>query len=549
MSFSAVIIGIAFWVCNIILCGILYGLPDLSAPIQSVSGFIGSALPLSIWQYLLLFVASKATVYIILGLFFLWFAQTSRFAVLMYIKIIILFLVSAAVYLLTPAYSGLSMLRYVNIIHFILVTPIYKYYYNLNIFSLPVNIILIFALASVACIAILILINTLRFCRNDVAGMEKLPYFQHIIKTRRANGSVLYHELYKILVANKGFIVMLLLLGFQMFSFYNRTNTVVGDAYYYRQYMQALEGPDTEAKRVLLKKEEDRFSEIDERVAEVIERYAAGEISYSEYEQSLDFFSNEQKTRRAFTMVLNRVQYMNDKKENNCEGVWFVYEKGWDFLTGGADTGSWQDMVNALAIAIAIIASCSAVFAGEFSSGMIRIISTCKGGRLETLKNKIRVCLALTFILLIFTYLPDIVYSMKYYGLDSISAPLVSLPNMSAFPSSIPVWLYIAFLLTARFAAMAAVMFIVLFVSAASKDTVKCIIMTTAGVIIPLLLRLLGIKIVDYFSLNHFLATNTLLNNGIASSGLNTLFILHSLIMPVLIILFIHKSLQTRFAE
>ena len=549
MSFSAVTIGVIFWVGNIVLCCVLYGLPDLNAPIQSISGFVGSVLPISILQYLLLFVFSKTTVYIVLGLFFLWFAQTSRFAVLIYIKVIILFLVSTTAYLLMPAYSALSMLRYINIINFMLTTPIYRYYYNLNIFSFPISMILIFALISVLCILILILVNILCFCRNDVSGMEKLPYFWQIKKTLRANTSILYHELYKILVANKGLMVILLLLGFQMFSFFNRTNAVVGDAYYYKQYMQALEGPDTEEKRALLKMEMDRFAEIDERIQEVNKKFAAGEISIREYEQSLGFYSNEQKTRRAFTMVLDRVQYMNDKKENTVEGLWFVYEKGWEFLTGGADTGARQDIVNALAMVIAMITTYSAVFAGEFSSGMIRIISTCKGGRLEVMKNKIRVCLALTLIFMIITYLPDIVYSMKNFGIDSISSPLASLPDMTAFPLSFPVWLYLTLLLIARFMVMTAVMFVILFVSTVSKDTVKCIVISTASFIIPLLLHMLGIKTVDYFTLNRFLTVNPLLNNGIASQWLNILLISLSLVIPISIILFMYYSLKKRFAE
>jgi len=313
--------------------------------------------------------------------------------------------------------------------------------------------------------------------------------------------------------------------------------------------MQVLEGPETEEKQVLLIKEADRFVEIDERIQEVIENYAAGKISHREYEQSLNFYSSEQKTRRAFEMVLDRVQYMDDKKASTGEGLWFVYEKGWDFLTGGVGSGASQDILNALVMAIAMIASYSAVFASEYSSGMIRIINTCKAGRLEAMKRKIRVCLSLTFVFLIIAYLPDIVYSMKYYSLDSIFAPLASLPNMTAFPFAIPVWLYLALLLIARFAVMAAVMFIVLFVSAVSKDTVKCIVITTVIIVVPLIIHLLGIKIVDYFSLNHFLAANTLLNNGIASSGLNITLILFSLIIPVLIILFVYKFLQKRFGE
>ena len=549
MSLTTVIISIIFWASNIILCGVLYGFSDFGAPIQSVAGFIGSILPFSILRYLLLFVISKTVVYIILGLFFLWFAQTSRFAVLIYIKIIILFLLSLAVYLLTPAHSGLIMLRYINIIHFMLVTPIYKYYYNLNIFSFPVNMILIFVISSILLIAVLIWVNTLCFCENDVVEMERLPYFRRTRTKKRANVSVLHHELYKTLIANKALIVMILLLGFQVFSLINRTNPVVGDEYYYRQYMRALEGPQTEAKHELLSKEADRFLNIDTQIQTVNEKYAAGEISRLEYEQSLRYYSNEQITRQAFSMVLDRVQYMHDKREETGAEVWFVYEKGWDYLFGGAYTGAWLDMVNALAMVIAMIASYSAVFSNEFSSGMIRVISTCKGGRLETVKKKIRICLAWASVILIVSYLPDILFAWKYCGLHSISSPLASLPNMTAFPIFIPLWLYLAVLVITRFVVMTAVMFIILFVSTISRDTIKCIVILTAGIIVPLFLHLLGLEIVDYFSLNLFLASNMLLNNRIAAPGLNVLFILFSLLLPFLIILFASKSLKKRFAE
>lgn len=133
-----------FWGSNIFVSCIKNGSLPLSVSIQSITSFTTSTLAISTGQYLLLFLVSKICIYSLIGMIFLFIALISKKTIELYFLTILLFGISFTLYLTIPDNSTFTILKYINIIPYLLVNPIYQTYLNLNIIGYPINTITIF---------------------------------------------------------------------------------------------------------------------------------------------------------------------------------------------------------------------------------------------------------------------------------------------------------------------------------------------------------------------------------------------------------------------
>lgn len=182
----------------------------MDVQLQSIGGYSGSALNVTVLQYWILFLCSKILVYFFIGLVFFYFALASTSVVLLYIRSVLLFAVSFVLYWAINGNSSLQLLKYMNIINFVQVTPIYQYYFNLNIFSRPVNIVSVFFIScTLFCIVVFSLSLNIFSSRDSVLTLKSHSFFRKKQK-ERCRTSLLYHEAYKLLAIQKAFWILLL---------------------------------------------------------------------------------------------------------------------------------------------------------------------------------------------------------------------------------------------------------------------------------------------------------------------------------------------------
>ena len=137
---ATAVISTAFFAENYIVSGWQYGFARLEIPLQAIAGYSGSALHRNLGEYLLIYLFSKVMAAFLLGLFFFLFSLTAKTVPLYYIRVVAFLGISYLLYAFLPGGGIVQILKYGNIIPFLLVTPIYQYYFNLNIAGFPVEI-------------------------------------------------------------------------------------------------------------------------------------------------------------------------------------------------------------------------------------------------------------------------------------------------------------------------------------------------------------------------------------------------------------------------
>lgn len=528
---SVFLFTLLFWGGNLLITTCKYGAVDLGACLQSIGGYAGSALNVTVLQYWILFLLSKMLVYFLVGLLFFYFALASKSVVMLYVRSILLFAVSVVLYYAVDGNSAFQLLKYMNIVNFVQVTPIYKYYFNLNIFSRPVNIVSVFGFSCTLFCIIVFLVNLHIFeSRDSVLTLKSQSFFRKK-KKERCHTNPAYHEAYKLFVVQKAFWILILFLCLQGYLFIQREPYIGATERYYKNYMQTLQGEVTDKMRTVLAGEEERLASFTSMKMEAEEDFAREDISLQEYHAIQKLVDENTKGLEAFRRVQQHFAYVEEQGRETGEVPWMVYETGYEKLTGNSYVGYEDDMKNAAVLLLAMIATFTGFFAAEYSSGMIHIISCCQLGRENTVKTKLMVAFPLYTALFMITYLPDFITVYTQYGLPCGNAELISIPTLSGFLMDMKLWQYLVLLYVYRYIVFLCILLFMFMVSAFLKDTGTTLLILSIVLVVPTFLNIIGLGWADYFSLNAFVSGNILLNN--LESGRQALLLLFPIALGI----------------
>lgn len=204
-----------FWGCNAFTAALKFGRLDFSAPLQSVYGYDGSILPLTIGQYLLLFLLCKMIVYTAVSFLMLGIALKTKYTIRVYIYTLFTFLLSFALYHFIDGNSSLQIFHYLNLIPLIRANDVFRFYFNLNFFQTPVNIIPLSVSFLVLLLLMFMAFNIYTFSSDkwDSSILQKKRLFRN---SGRIPGTSLFcHELYRLLISQKGIFIFVLLFALQ----------------------------------------------------------------------------------------------------------------------------------------------------------------------------------------------------------------------------------------------------------------------------------------------------------------------------------------------
>lgn len=514
LLFSVILFTLLFWGGNLMIATLKYGMVNMDAYLQSIQGYIGSALHVTILQYWILFLLSKMFIYFFIGLLFFCFALASKSVVMLYIWSLLLFAVSVVLYWAVDGNSSFQILKYMNIANFVQVTPVYQYYFNLNIFSWPVNIIFIFVSSCTLFCMIVFFLNLHIFKNQDsVIALKSRSLFRKKQKKQYCT-NLLYHESYKLLAVQKAFLLLILFVCLQGYLFLQKDPYIGTNERNYKNYMQTLAGEVTDKTRAVIAREEERFASFTLMRMEAEQNFTEGSISLQEYNAIQKLADDNTRGQEAFTRVLEHFSYVEEQGQKTGETPWMVYETGYEMLTGNSYAGYEDDMKHAAMILIAMIAAFSAFFATEHSTGMIHIISCCKLGRTTTVKTKLKVALPVYTAVFLIGYVPDFIAVWNQYGLPCWNARLNAIPTLSEVPfAHMKLWQYLVFLYAYRYLVFFCILLFIFLFSAFLKDTGTTLLILSIVLVIPTFLHIIGIRWIDYFSLNAFVSGNILLNN------------------------------------
>ncbi len=504
---GSICVNLSFWGENLLLSCLQYGAPVWRSPIQSVEGYENCVLQVTVGEYLMLFLTGKILTVFLLALIFTFFCLRFRRSALIFLAAGLLMALSLA---LCQSGDGRFVFQYINLIPLMQVNPIFQTYFNLNLFSWPVNRIPL----SLGVVAVL----TVFFLAADLYGFGcQKPSSVNSKRKRKKKtlpgfprGGLLGQEVYKCLIMQKGLLMVMIFAALQGYLFFQDGEYPGADEIYYRQYMEQLSGPVTEEKLATLRRENARLRSWEKTLEEGRRKYENHEMAEGEWNALLQTVQNNTRSSAAFSRVAARWIYLKEYGKKTGENPGFVYETGYESLAGLGKEGYDEDMQQGIRLLVISLALCSGTFTVEFSDGMIQLLGGTVRGRMETVNRKLVLLTALSVLLFLMTYLPDLIKIIQTCGLPQLHTSCGAIPSMASFPMKL--WQYLALLYLLRYLFYFCILLMIAALSIWLKDTGKTMAVASLFFLFPQMLHLLGITLADCVSFNVFLSGNLFLH-------------------------------------
>jgi hypothetical protein len=479
---------VLFYGCSLAFYGGVYGLGNVNAPLQSYAPFIGSALPLTGLQYLIISYGAKAVVSFFIGTIIVLLSILAKQS---YLPAIVSTAFLGLCYGLTsmiPAVSGINWLKYLNPYGLLQTDKLYGGYINLNFFGRPISCHKAAEALLAAALVLLcfLCLASFKFTRN--MGLKELHLTQWLKKLSIVNfhphTSLLRYEGYKIFVTAG---VLPILLVFGTFLVYN-----TGKASYYissgerrySSYMEYLAGPLNDEKASYLEDENAMYEDAMKQVQLINEMEESGEISSSAadslrlpYQSTLSFYG-------AFQRAWEKYRYIQSHPKAE-----FVYETGYMLLLG---LSSDNAVLRFLLLTVVITFCLGNVYAMEHKHDMYRMIASTSKGRRRVSLCKLIISLIITvhcFLAVEGAYLTGVARS---YPLPEIASPVTSIMAYSYLPDSMPIWAFIGIIAIIRLAAVMTSALIILLISSKLHSSLQGIFLSVLALGLSPILYIMG---------------------------------------------------------
>lgn len=443
VSVSA-IISLVFYLSNILVSGALFGFGDLSRNIQSDSNFINCALNVTMLEYIFIWLAGKVLLFVsftlLISFIFVAIKTTSKTYAVIAAFLVFEFFTDYFI----DGNSVFGVLKYLNFIYLMTGNNIFGYYINVNIFSVPVNISIIFFVVSALMIVIGFAGSCILFAKfPQNTGTSKLlsKTVELINKHRHIRGSVKIFngEAYK---HYKTSFAIFAIIGLIIFGYFNLTENLEitytdVSQHAYCDYMTVLEGELDEEKYQYIEDEQQYFDELTLQQAEISNDSS---LSAQEKEQKLfaisSIFENKGK---AFNDVLEQVAYAEEKAEQIGEKPALINE-----LVNRSLTRNTFREWKYLTLLLAVVVFCTSnIFACDYKNSMVNLMRSNKYGKGRLLLVKLSVVCLTTVISYILIYLPYMINFVNTFTASSFDLPLAFARNFSMLTSGITVFEYI----------------------------------------------------------------------------------------------------------
>ncbi len=481
---------IIFYCVSLVFSYYSMGAFNLSANLQSVSVYIESCLNISIAQYIVLSIITKAVVLFGIGTILISFSILSNIMVVPFLIGFVIVGVSTMMYVWIPAGSSWSIFKYLNPVGIIKTQNLYGGYLNFNLFGYPVSRqLLSFIVLMLLCI-VGIVSDLLLFWRMQDCEIRKiqLPF----LLSFKPHVYILWHESYKILITNHAliiFLIVVLLLGAKSFE---QTYKPSEKEQYYQDIMRKLEGELTEEKELLVLSEQKRYKEAFQKIDEIDEMVNAKELS-EDMANTLKYQAN---ITLSFYPAFQRVetQYQHIKEYGGA----FVYDTGYLYLFG-----VWENVfyIHFLVLSIGIILVTSGAMSMEYQADSLYLIGVTKAGKRKIFVYKFLICISMASILTLVPIICRAIHIACVYPMSSIGATIQNISYYSHFLFSLPIGGFILLFVFSQIVTSILIVVITLALSIWRKSQTQTIFFALLILVVPMILKLLGFEIAKWFSL------------------------------------------------
>lgn len=504
---------------NLIIAGGIYGLGNLSRPIQSLNGFIGCNLKISVFQYLIIYVFFKFIAVFAIGAVLSLIAVNTKNTVSFYGISAIILIAEGALYTVIHPLSVYSIFRYINLISFTKVNEIFCNYKNINFWEYPIPLIP----TSIGALLIIMLVcaalSAFLYAKKRNLEFRKIGFKFKIGKGNRMH-SRLYYTLYKSLFLQKGIFVVaafIVISAFANESFIKKYDYV---DVYYQYYTKQLEGEIDSETETFMVSEAQRFEDLNAQAEELMQ-------TSNGFSAELNDIQKQLAPSAGFYLLQERYEQIK-----NVPNARIFYDTGYKRALGIA--GYDDDMKYALVAMLLCIFLVSPLIANDNKYRMKSVINSTASGNKSYIRRNILTACIYGLISALLWIIPYAVTISRYYGYDGLGGSVRSITDFIDFPLNLTVWQYILIICLLRITAVIISSLVMLWISSKCRNITSAILINFAVFALPIIIYLLGAKIMVNVGFSPLLSVNAILNDT---------SLIHCIIPFILLVLIIKTKL------
>ena len=466
------------------------GLGDLTAALPSLAPYMQTSLEISVGEFLLLGVLTKTVCIFAAGLFLTACAVFASHSFVPWLAGVGFLGVNGLLYVLIQSYSRLNLLKYLSFFGVLRTDEIYGNYLNLDLAGFPVSRMictwLVLAMGILAgCIAAFGL-----FCKGNRHNVTKTIHFLQF--PFRFCDSLLRHEGYKILVANRVLFILAAFAALIAWTDLGKTYTPSAGEQYYQELMLSLEGELTGEKENILESEKERFAEASAQIERIDSMAGEGTISEEAADEQKEKWYSQLVFYPWFERALDQYDYISGK------GGVFVYDTGYLYLSGQMDSSFRLDL---LLLSLCFSLAFSNVMALEDSKGMWGLLAASRAGRKKVILSKWLVCVLASAIMTLLPWICHFLSISRVYPMGEMLADIRNIPQYRDFFLDLPIFVFLILTVSVQIAAAQMMSFVILCLSGWRKNYFQTLFLALLLFAVPLALAEMGLDVMQWFSL------------------------------------------------
>lgn len=479
---------------NLLIGARMYGLGDLSRPIQCIGSFYECNLPVSAGTYIMLFTGLKIAGFLVFSMAFAAICAAAKNNLTVYALSGGFCGISFLLYRFVPPLSNWSLFHYLNPVQLVRVNDIIGTYKNINLFGYPVSLkpaALMTAgalLTAFICAAVLFFVSR----RNRQYRNVSFRILKH--KGKRIHGQMFY-VVFRSLNLQKGIVpVLAVIFAAAVFSS-GFVRTYTSDDIYYEKFTTEHAGVITEETLRFIKEKQANYAALEKQIQDL-------QRSGQDHMYQISQLYEKMRDRSAFERFRTRC---NAIRRSRADGELF-YDTGYARLFG-LDGGN-EDLIINLCILIFLCLLLSPFASQDRKTEMVKILYATAAGKRGYWKHLL-IYSALCGIAVSLSFnVPYIWHILQRYGAQGLSAPLQSMTVFAEKPLIRSVRSEIMILFTVRILSAAVTGMLMSILSGICRSQVTAYISNISVFVLPAALALLGVSAMRYIGVNPFLSYN-----------------------------------------
>lgn len=487
-----IVFSLVFFGINYMFFSIFSGGVDLTVKLQSLAPYMESSLSINILEYLIISILTKGMLIFGISAILTAVCIISDSMVFPYMLGALFIAVSWILYNFIPAVSKLSIIKYLNIFGILKTENLYGSYLTLNLFNYPVSQTVLSLIMIIILSIVGIILCYLFFLKGKSLELKKSTKNFNI--GFRPHISLLRHEFYKILITNKGIIIILI---FGLLICYNELHITYNPSVqeqYYQSIMMKLEGEQTDEKIKLIESEKARYDKAFSKIEEIDKLVSSGEISSTTGEAMKIEWYSITAFYPSFERVLTQYSFVNENDGN------YIYDTGYLYLFGTSElnNGLLNDFVF-LTLGLTFL-FCN-IISIENQNGAWNLLKATKRGKKEIIKAKVKVLLILVVMFCTLPFACRFISVSKAFPINGFFLEARNIPIYHNLTLGVSVIGLVLLKLFLQIITGLLISIIIFNVSWWRKNSTQTIFFGILMLCVPLILVLLGFDFMKYFSL------------------------------------------------